>query len=167
MTRFPLLLLGWAMLLVANGASKTAFDYELTAPGDFSEASFSIEVIPPADGDATDDNVTTHHEMNFRSDTFGIWISFADFEENVIKLFSIEDKARGAAYAYVNEAGAAERRTEPRGEVLAGTEIHLGEDDQAHGMIVVRLYPVGEAGWIDGEPVTVKLTFSDIGRREQ
>lgn len=167
MTRFPLLLLGWSLLLVANGASKTAFDYEFTAPGDFSEASFSIEVIPPADGEATDDNVTTFHEMTFRSDRYGIWISFADFEDNVIKLFSIEDKARGIAYAYVNEAGATERRTAPRGEVLAGTQIRIGDDDKAHGTIMMRLHPVGEAGWADGEPVTIKLSFSDIGRREQ
>lgn len=166
MNRLPLLLLGWTMFLVATGASKTTYDHEFTAPGDFSEASFSIEMIPPADGDDSSDQVTVLQDMNFRSDAFSIWISFADLDEGVIKLFSFEDKARGAAYAYVNEAGAAERRTDPRGEVLAGTEVSLEDDDKAQGVIMMRLHPVGEAGWVDGEPITVKLSFSGIGRRE-
>lgn len=167
MSRALPLVLCWTALLLSSCANKPTYDLDLNAPADFSESGYSIEtIVMPFDDEMPERDVVTRHEMNFRSDQYGIWITFEDFDDKVIKMFSIEDKIARKAFAHLNATGAAERGTDPRGEVLAGTEIRFDEDGMAHGVIITRLHPVGERNWIDGEPITVKLSFANIEQRE-
>ncbi len=45
---------------------------------------------------------------------------------------------------------------------LPGTKLHFDNIDLARGQVTAELHPAGESDWAEGEPITVKLIFSNI-----
>jgi hypothetical protein len=134
----------------AVSADESPFTYQFTAPEDFARTYY----------ERNDEYFL--YSLVFESDELGIWISYEDFDTGVIQLFSIEDKVAGKAFVYLSETGAEKRKAESKGTLLPGTKLHFGENDLAIGQVMAELYPAGDSGWIEGEPVMVKIVFSGI-----
>jgi len=144
------MMFGFALTAPYVSAETVTCDYQLSAPGDFARSFFEKN-----EGYAL-------YSLVFQSDGMDIWISYEDFDTGVIQLFSIEDKVAGKAFVYLSETGAEKRKAESKGTLLPGTKLHFGENDLAIGQVMAELYPAGDSGWIEGEPVMVKIVFSGI-----
>lgn len=144
------MLFGFALTAPGVFADPVAYDYQLSAPGDFTRSFYEKN------------EEYALYSLVFQNNKLGIWISYEDFDEKVIQLFSIEDKAEGKVFVYLSETGAKTRKTESKGTILPGTKLHFGENDLARGQVAAELYPAGESGWAEGEPITAHIIFSDI-----
>jgi len=141
---------GFALTAPGVFAETVAYDYQLSAPGDFTRSFYEKN-----EGYAL-------YSLVFQGDEMDIWISYEDFDGKAIQLFSIEDKVAGKAFVYLSETGAKKRKTESKGTLFPGTSLHFGEDNLARGQIMAELHPAGDSGWAEGEPITVTLIFSEI-----
>ncbi len=127
-----------------------SYDYFFTAPEDFNRSFYLI--------DATNGN----YDVVLEGDDVAIWIGYEDFEQKIVQICSIEDRAAGKTFVFLNKTGAEFRKVEAKGTILPGTKLSIGDDQLASGQILVELYPVGDRGWMEGEPVFANIEFSGL-----
>lgn len=144
------ILSGFTLTTPGVSAETVTWDYQLSAPEDFTRSFYEKN------------EEYAMYSLVFQSDEIDIWISYEDFDSEAIQLFSIEDKVAGKAFVYLSETGAKKRKTESKGTLLPGAKLHFDENNLAHGQVMAELYPAGNSGWAEGEPISAKLVFSKI-----